>query len=88
MEVALKGIPVHWSIIKLEEEALGIPVEWSTVGNQLPEHAGTKGCSDNWNVWISETMMFVYKAQHFPFNAQQNVYQYYYFRGLDKWRFR
>ena len=25
-----------------------------TVGNHLSEHVGTKGCSDNWNVQISE----------------------------------
>ena len=27
----------------------------------LSEHAETKGCSDNWNVRISETILFVYK---------------------------
>ena len=32
----------------------------------------------NWNVWVSETTLFVYKGEHFPFNAQQNIYEYHY----------
>ena len=28
---------------------------------RLSEHVETKGCSDNWNVRISETILFVYK---------------------------
>ena len=27
-------------------------------------------------VQITETIQFVYKAEHFPFNAQQNIYEY------------
>ena len=45
----------------------------------LSEHAGTKECS----YWISETIQFVYKAEHFPFNAQQDIYEYHYFGGSD-----
>jgi len=41
------------------------------VGSHLSEHTGTKGCSDNWNVRLSETILFVYKEEYFPFNAQQ-----------------
>ena len=28
------------------------------------------------DVQITETILFVYKAEHFPFNAQQNIYEY------------
>ena len=48
-----------------------------TVGSHLSKHAGTKGCSHiNWKAHISETILFVYKAKCFPFNAQQNIYEY------------
>ena len=26
-------------------------------------------------------MLFVHKAEHFPFNAQQNIYEYHYLEG-------
>ena len=63
-----------------------VQYSWS----HLSEHAGTKECSDNWNVWISTTVLFVYEAEHFPFNAQQNIYEYYYFgvrlsKYYDNW---
>ena len=29
------------------------------VGNHLPEHAGTKECLDNWNVWTNETIPII-----------------------------
>ena len=32
---------------------------------------------------ISETILFVYKADHFPFNAQHNTYEYHYLDGRD-----
>ena len=35
-------------------------------------------------VHISETLLFVYKAKCFPFNARQNAYEYHYFGGSDK----
>ena len=50
----------------------------STVGSHSSKHAGTKGCS------ISETILFVYKTEHFPFNAQQNIYEYHYMGSSDK----
>ena len=37
-----------------------------TVGSHFSEHAGTERCLDNWNVRISETILLVYKAEHFP----------------------
>ena len=57
----------------------------NTVRSHLSKHAGTKGCSDNWNV--RKIIQFVYKVKHFPFNAQQNLYEYHYFGGpdLDHW---
>ena len=33
---------------------------------------------------LSETVLFVYKVECFPFNAQQSVYQDHYFGGSDK----
>ena len=61
-----------------------------TIGSHLPGHAGPSGCSDNWNVRRSETMLFVYKAEYFPFSAQQNIYEYHYCgvpitEDSDKW---
>ena len=50
----------------------------STVGSHSSKHAGTKGCS------ISETILFVYKTEHFPFNAQRNIYEYLYIGSSDK----
>ena len=44
-----------------------------TAGSHLSEHAGTKGHLNN---WISK-ILFVYKAEHFPFNAQQK-HEYHY----------
>ena len=34
---------------------------------------------------MSKTILFVYKAEYFPFNAQQNIYEYHYFGCSDKW---
>ena len=45
-------------------------------GNHLPKHIGTRGCSDNWNVWITDTILIVCKAEHF---LQRNSYEYHYF---------
>ena len=66
----------------------------STVWRHLSEHTGTKGCSYNWNVGISENLL-VYEAECFPFNAQENIYEYQYYGStnsedtgnwsLDKW---
>ena len=39
----------------------------STVGSHLSKYAGTKGCSYNWNVQISEKVLFVYNTEYFPF---------------------
>lgn len=36
---------------------------YSTVGIHLSEHTATKGCLYYWSVWISETLLFVYKAE-------------------------
>ena len=43
------------------------------VGSHLSKHVGTGGLLDNNQ--INETIPFVYKAEHFPFNAQQNIFR-------------
>lgn len=53
---------------------LSITRNMITVGSRLSECPGTKGCLDNWNVRMSERILFVYKVVYFPFNAQQNKY--------------
>ena len=58
---------------------------FDTVGSHLSKHFGTRGRSDN---WISETILVVYKAEYFPFNAQQTIYEYHYFGCSDEWKFR
>ena len=40
---------------------------------------GQRGVLVTLNVWISETILIVYKEEHLPFNAQQNIYEYHYF---------
>ena len=50
----------------------GTQFPWKYIGSHSSKHAGTKGCSDNWNVCISEKIIFVYKAE-------QNIYEYHYF---------
>ena len=49
-----------------------------TITVTYPNILGPRG------VQISETIQFVYEAERFPFNAQQNVYEYHYFGGSDK----
>ena len=43
------------------------------VGSHLSKHVGTGRFLDNNQ--MSETIPFVYKAEHFPFNAQQNIFR-------------
>ena len=42
---------------------------------------------DNWNVWISDTILFVYKKIAFIYSAQQNIYECHYFgcSVISKW---
>ena len=51
---------------------LSITRNMITVGSHLSECPGTKGCLNNWNVRMSERILFVHKVVYFPFNAQQN----------------
>ena len=49
-----------------------------------PNMLGPKGVQITEMYSRSEAMLFVCKAEHFPFNAQQNIYEYHYFGGSDK----
>ena len=42
---------------------------------------GPKGVQITGNVQKSETILLVYKAEHFSFNAQPTIYEYCYFGG-------
>ena len=49
------------------------------VRSHLSKHAGTKGVQITEMFGLSETILFVYKVECFPFNAQQSVCQDHYF---------
>ena len=64
--------------------------ETSTVGSHLSEHIGTKGCSDNWNVLISDPILIVYKVKIRITEVPISDFQLYegkggYSCGADRW---